>query len=299
MATLKQILVACTLVGLLTISSFAQSPQDNGNSDQAQQQDGTGDQQPDGVGDPDSQQDGAVGNPSVDCDGTGPQPVGSGPGKGRGGQMSWRQAQEDRQNQQALAMGPISQAEAVHVLFMRQEEKLARDVYITLDELWLSDVFENIAISEQRHMDAIGRIITAQKLVDSAADNTVGIYGDVAFGELFVTLTKRGEVSYAEALKVGAYIEELDIIDLWEILEDIENEYVARVFENLLRGSRNHLRAFVKELEGEGDVYAPQLMSQEQYDGVISGPVERGTGNVDSNNQSSSNNNSQGIQSNQ
>jgi hypothetical protein len=192
--------------------------------------------------------------------------------------MSWRRAQQDRQNQQAMAMGPISAVETDHVLFMRQEEKLARDVYITLDELWLSPVFENIAISEQRHMDAVGRIIGAQKLDDPAADDTVGIYAYEIFEELYTELTEQGNASYVEALKVGAKIEELDILDLLAALKEVENEYVARVFQNLLRGSSNHLRAFVNALEAEGEIYTPQLMTQEQYDEIISPSIKRGVG---------------------
>jgi len=296
MTTLKQILVACTLVGLFTVSSWAQGPQGNGDAEQVQQQDGACDQNPSGVGNPDCPQDGTGDNPSVDCDGTGPQYLGNGPGKGRGngrgrgGRMSWRRAQLERQNQQAMAMGPISAVETDHVLFMRQEEKLARDVYITMDELWLSPVFENIAISEQRHMDAVGRIIAAQKLDDPAADDTVGIYAYEIFEELYAELTEQGNASYVEALKVGAKIEELDILDLLAALKEVENEYVARVFQNLLRGSSNHLRAFVNALEAEDETYLPQLMTQEQYDEIISGPIERAIAKGNSSNQQSQNN---------
>jgi hypothetical protein len=279
MTMLKRIVVALVVTSVLATASFAQQgPQGNGDADRVQQQDGTGD------------------NATLDCDGTGPeQPAtgqgqGRGGGNGRGGRMPWRAAQQNRQAQQALAMGPITEAEAAHVLFMRQEEKLARDVYITLDELWLADVFENIAVSEQRHMDAVARIIEAQELVDSAADDTVGIFADEVFSELYLSLIERGTTSYAEALKVGAYIEELDILDLLATLEDVENEYVIRVFQNLLRGSRNHLRAFVRELEGEGETYSLQLMSQELYDEIINGPIERAIGNGNSNNQGASNN---------
>lgn len=277
--------------------SFAQQgSQGNGDADRVRQQDGTGDRQTDRTNDHDCQQDGGGDNATLDCDGTGRQQpaAGQGPrrggGNGRGGRMPWRAAQQNRQNQQALAMGPITEAEVVHVLYMRQEEKLARDVYITLDELWLADIFENIAVSEQRHMDAVARIIQAQELIDPAADDTVGIFLDEAFSELYISLTARGTTSYAEALKVGAYIEELDILDLRATLEEVENEYVIRVFQNLLRGSRNHLRAFVRELEGEGETYSPELMSQELYDEIINGPIERAIGNGNSNNQGANNN---------
>jgi hypothetical protein len=175
-------------------------------------------------------------------------------------------------------MGELTEAEVAHVLYMRQEEKLARDVYITFDEWWLADVFERITGSEQRHMDAVGRIIEAQGLTDPAAEDTVGQYGDEAFVTLYNDLTGGGKDSYAAALKVGAYIEELDILDLLASLEDVENEYLAQVFQNLMRGSRNHLRAFVSELEGEGETYVPQLMTAEEYEEIINSPVERGAG---------------------
>jgi hypothetical protein len=305
MTTLRQILATCTLVGLLTISSLAQGPQGkgSGNGNQEQQQDGTCDQPSNGSGNLDCRQDGTGDKPAVDCDGAGPLQMGNGQGnrrgngRGRGGQMPWRRSQQDRLNRQALAMGLLTEAETDHVLYMRQEEKLARDVYITLDERWLSAVFENIAVSEQRHMDAIGRIITAQELADPITDDALGVYAETAegeedvFGELYISLTETGMISYAEALKVGAYIEELDILDLLAALEDVENEYAVRVFQNLLRGSRNHLRAFVNALEGEGETYTPQLMTQEQYDAIVSGPVERAIGKGNSNNQQSQNDN--------
>jgi hypothetical protein len=192
--------------------------------------------------------------------------------------MGWRAAQGNRQSQRALAMGELTEAEVAHVLYMRQEEKLARDVYITFDEWWLADVFERIAVSEQRHMDAIGRVIEAQGLADPAADDTVGQFGDETFVSLYNDLMGGGQGSYAAALKVGAYIEELDILDLLASLEDVDNEYLAQVFENLMRGSRNHLRAFVAELAGEGETYVPQLMTAEQYEEIINSPVERGPG---------------------
>lgn len=297
MTMLKRIVVALAVTSLLATASFAQQdPQGNGDADRVQQQEGTGDQQADRTNDQDRLQDGSSDNATLDCDGTGPQQPATGQGQrrgggnGRGGRMPWRAAQQNRQNQQALAMGPITEAEAAHVLYMRQEEKLARDVYITLDELWLADVFENIAVSEQRHMDAVARIIEAQELVDPAADDTVGTFTDEVFCELYLSLIERGTTSYAETLKAGAYIEELDILDLLAALEDVENEYVIRVFQNLLRGSRNHLRAFVRELEGEGETFSLQLMSQELYDEIISGPVERAVGNGNSNNQGANNN---------
>jgi hypothetical protein len=161
---------------------------------------------------------------------------------------------------------------------MRQEEKLARDVYLTLHDLWASDIFDRIAGSEQRHMDAIVRVMDVQGMVDPVSDDTPGVYADPIFAALFDKLTGAGRGSYMQALKTGAYIEELDILDLQTCLEDTDNEQLVRVFENLMRGSRNHLRAFVSALAQEGITYVPELMTANQYNDIISGQVERGQG---------------------
>ena len=263
MTMLKRFLVACAVAGLVLIPSFAEPGREgSGDVDQVQARDNTCENVP------------------GECDGTGAGQLNTGRGRGNGrrGRMGWRGAQGNRQRQRALAMGELTEAEVTHVLYMRQEEKLARDVYITFDEWWLADVFERITVSEQRHLDAVGRIIEAQGLTDPAADDTVGQYGDEAFVVLYNELTGGGKTSYAAALKVGAYIEELDILDLLASLEDVENAYLVQVFQNLMRGSRNHLRAFVSELEGEGETYVPQLMTAEQYEAIINSPVERGPG---------------------
>jgi len=259
MTTLKRFVVVCVAVSLLTVPAFAQPGNPgNGDLDQVQQQDGTCD------------------NVARECDGTGAQQRGRGRGRGWGRRAAWRAAQGDRLNQQVLDMGTLTQDEVDEVLYMRQEEKLARDVYITLSETWLADVFDTIAASEQRHMDAIGRIVEAQDLEDPIVDNTVGAFSDEFFAGLYADLTTAGEASYVEALKTGAYIEELDIADLMMALEIAENDYLTQVLGNLQRGSRNHLRAFVSRLAAEGETYIPQVLSAEQFEEIISSSVERG-----------------------
>ena len=229
------------------------------------------------------QQDGTCDNTGRICDGAGRQQRGAalGRGYGRRGWMGRGAGRQGGSQQQILDMGPLTEAEIAHVLYMWQEEKLDRDVYITFDEVWLDDVFARIAGSEQQHMDAMGRIITIQELVDPVTDDTIGAFTkakgeDTDFAQLYANLTAAGEPSYVDALRTGAYIEELDILDLLACLEDVENEYLAQVFGNLMRGSRNHLRAFVAALRAEGETDAPQLMEQIQYDEIVGSSVERG-----------------------
>ncbi|MFC1761992.1 DUF2202 domain-containing protein [Planctomycetota bacterium] len=164
---------------------------------------------------------------------------------------------------------PLTEAEIPLVKALREEEKLARDVYLILDELYLAPVFANIARSEQRHMDAVGRVIEVQGLEDPVTDPNVGVFTNPVFADLYQTLTAEGATDYVAALKVGATIEEIDIKDLHEALAVVTNPQVIWVFENLLRGSYNHLRAFTSVLETEGVTYAPQILSPEVYDAIL------------------------------
>jgi hypothetical protein len=49
----------------------------------------------------------------------------------------------------------LSEEEFSALLYMREEEKLARDVYLTLGAHWSLPIFQNIGQSEQAHMDAV------------------------------------------------------------------------------------------------------------------------------------------------
>ena len=84
----------------------------------------------------------------------------------------------------------------------------------------------------------------------------------------------------ASALRVGAAIEEIDIIDLLEHLEHTDKADIQVVYENLLKGSRNHLRSFVSTLsKQEGETYQPQYLDQTTYDAIVGSETERGRGN--------------------
>ena len=143
----------------------------------------------------------------------------------------------------------VSPEEAAGLIFMREEEKLARDVYNTLYSKWGMRVFNNIAQSEQRHTDAIKVLIERYKLDDPLANDIPGTFVNEDLQNLYDTLIAKGDSSLVDALLVGALIEEVDILDIQkEIDEHVDNEDIAFVYNNLLNGSCNHLRAFVRNL---------------------------------------------------
>ena len=164
----------------------------------------------------------------------------------------------------------LSDSEKAGLLKMRQEEKLARDVYLKLYEKWGIQVFANIANSEQRHMDAVKMLLEKYGISDPITDDTIGVFPDSEFSGLFNELVATGEGSEIDALLVGAKIEDLDIADLNNLLANTDNDDIKFVYERLKNGSYNHLRAFSRLLNNYGAEYTPQYISAEEYNEILS-----------------------------
>jgi hypothetical protein len=180
-------------------------------------------------------------------------------------------ASSDALNQ--VTTDTLSAAEIEGLLYMREEEKLARDVYLTLYEKWGMRIFQNISGSEQTHMDAVKTLLDRYDLEDPAAGTVVGVFTNPTLQELYEQLIDEGSRSLADALRVGATIEEIDILDLEERIAQTDKSDIQLVYENLMRGSRNHLRAFVSTLERQvGEIYQPQYLSQTTYDAIVNTP---------------------------
>lgn len=177
----------------------------------------------------------------------------------------------------ALPVETLSAAESASLIFMREEEKLAQDVYTQLGTVWGSQsrVFGNIARSEATHTEAIRQLLLRYSLTDPAATLAAGVYQNATLQGLYTQLVAAGTPVLVDALKVGAAIEEIDMIDLNKALLEIDNQDIVLVYQNLLKGSRNHLRAFVNALAGQGVIYAPQYMALADYQAIISTPMER------------------------
>jgi hypothetical protein len=171
---------------------------------------------------------------------------------------------------------PLSTGEAATLSFMREEEKLARDVYLNLDKAWDLPPFQNIATSEQRHMDTLKGKLDKYGLPDPANPALIGWFANPELAALYVELMGRGETSYLEALRVGGLIEEVDIDDLAQAIAATTHPDLVQVYNNLMRGSRNHLRAFAAEIERQGAVYEALYLEQEVVDAIIDTPMERG-----------------------
>lgn len=142
--------------------------------------------------------------------------------------------------------GELTEAERDGLIHMRLEEKVARDVYIVMGNLYNHQVFLTIQLSEQKHMDAMKKLLTKYNVEDPVTTDEVGVFSDPDFQAIYDQFILQGQVSLHEALLVGKAIEELDITDISYQLSFVDNPDIIKVYNNLLAASVSHLAAFVK-----------------------------------------------------
>jgi hypothetical protein len=175
----------------------------------------------------------------------------------------------------ALPKAALTTAEADGLIFMREEERLAEDVYRALYARWNLQVFANIAGAEATHTASVKTLLDRYQLADPVAGRAAGTYKNAAIQALYTSLVAQGSRSLVDALTVGATIEDLDIADLRARVSTTPD--IALVYANLDKGSRNHLRSFVSQLRSRGAGYTPAHITQAEFDSIVSTPIERGS----------------------
>ena len=177
---------------------------------------------------------------------------------------------------------PLTQPEVDEALYMREEEKVARDVYLGLSSFWQSQVgdvpvvtiMSNIARSEQTHMDTMAEVLACYGLTDPVdSAETQGVFLNLKLAELYQTLVEQGQQSQLEALKVGGLIEEADLIDLQQSIDLSQQAYTDSVYANLMCGSRNHLRSFAGQIKLMTGTYTAQVLPQSEVDAIVNSPM--------------------------
>ena len=165
----------------------------------------------------------------------------------------------------------LSEDETKGILLMLEEEKLARDVYLALDEKWNSTVFSHISNAEQRHYDKMNALAKQFNLTipASVANDEKGKFLNKKLQQAYDEMVEIGKVSLENALRIGANVEELDIQDLTEAIAQTENEKIIKVYVQLKQASEKHLRSFIKNLKKEGVDYTPAILSQKYFDAII------------------------------
>jgi hypothetical protein len=143
-----------------------------------------------------------------------------------------------------LVPGDLSPEEIAGLIYMRQEEKVAHDVYTVLGQSWNLNLLTNIASSEQSHMDAVKKMINKYQLEDPVTDETVGVFTDPVFQTMYDDLVMQGQQSVSETMLVGEAIETKDIEDLNTYMLVTDNNDILKMYGRLLAASQRHLSSF-------------------------------------------------------
>lgn len=179
----------------------------------------------------------------------------------------------------SVPIEPLSPAELEALLFVREEELLAHDVYKAMYALYPIPVFNNISNSEAIHAYAMKVLLDKYNLPDPAENHQPGVFQNTEIQALYNNLVAFGSQSSNNAMVVGATIEDFDIADLIAHLEnDIDNTDLKYAFEQLLKGSRNHYRAFNAHLNFRNIVYQPQYITPAVHQSILSTGWEIGMG---------------------
>lgn len=166
----------------------------------------------------------------------------------------------------------LTDQEKLDLQFLREEEKLAYDVYTYAFNKYSLDLFSNIASSELTHTNSVLALLNSYGVKDPVGSNELGVFTNQTLQQLYTDLTAKVDISLTDALIVGATIEDLDINDISNLTKNAKNFNVIAVYQNLACGSRNHLRSFTKQLNGN---YTPQYISASEYLAIVSGANEK------------------------
>lgn len=177
-------------------------------------------------------------------------------------------------NEIILERESLTQNQISNLLFLIEEEKLARDVYLFSFEKYGNIIFNNIAKSEQQHMNQVLSLMDLYKITNTASTE-IGIFNNIELQNLYKSLIEKSAISLTAALQVGATIEDLDINDIENMENGVANSDFLTVFANLKCGSRNHLRNYYNQLIVMQQNYEPQFISLEEFTEIVQSPNEK------------------------
>ncbi|MEN2282254.1 DUF2202 domain-containing protein [Algoriphagus sp. SE2] len=184
--------------------------------------------------------------------------------------LSISSCQED---EKPLQTSGLTEADQTTLLYMREEEKLAHDIYINAFDKYGVLAFQNIATSETKHIEAVLNAMNRYQVTDPLNGSTdVGEFTIPEIQDLYLQLLEKVNESQNEALLVGLLIEDLDIYDLENAIAETNNTTLSFLYENLKCGSMNHMRSFESLASLSSLIYTPIYISQSEYESIISSP---------------------------
>ncbi|EDM23598.1 DUF2202 domain-containing protein [Caminibacter mediatlanticus TB-2] len=181
---------------------------------------------------------------------------------------------------QTIKPQTISLQEHKDLVDILEEEKLARDVYLTLGKKWNIPVLLGVAKrSETFHMRMVKELLKRYKLENPIKSEKIGYFTLPKYQKLYKELVKKGSKSKIDALKVGALIEDLDLYDIHEAKNRTDNKDIKFIYSNLIRGSEHHMVKFISALRKLGGNYKPKYISQTYFENILKRGLPKGCKN--------------------
>ncbi len=165
----------------------------------------------------------------------------------------------------------LSAGQKAHLVQLYEEEKLAHDLYTEFYAEHNYKPFSHHSEAEAKHMGFVADILSKYEL--PIPQNVAGVFNNAEYQKAYNEWLPKGLADGKDALYIAAYIEEMDILDLMNAIDNIaEADDIKALYEELLMGSENHLRAYNKFIGLElGLTYQPQIMDQALFDAIMAG----------------------------
>ena len=144
--------------------------------------------------------------------------------------------------------GTLTAAQRSTLQANAQEEKLAHDLYTEFAARYDDPVFDRIAASETRHLEALRTQLARYGIPDPTAGLASGRFSDPTVKATYDRLLAKGLTGEPAALGVGRTVETTDIADLRAAAQGLTAPDVQRVYQQLLSASQQHLAAFEHRL---------------------------------------------------
>lgn len=180
--------------------------------------------------------------------------------------LTWEELPEC--NFKIVSTAPLTEVEVEMLKYVREEEKMAHDVYYVLSEIYKKPIFKNIMKSEQNHMDKVWCLLIHFNVEDPASDE-IGKFTNDEIQELYNYLVDLGTKNIIDGLTAGAIIEDYDIYDIEHWMSQTDNEAIISVFSNIVCGSGNHLISFTRLLDGFDIEYIPEYITSDEYQDIL------------------------------
>jgi len=175
----------------------------------------------------------------------------------------------------AINLFALTNKEKETLVYMYQEEKLAKDVYYVLGQMYPNIKAFNIYKSEIKHENSVANVLRHYNIPLPVRSNVVGRFNNKELQNLYNELITKGKKSIKDAIEVGIMVEVTDVEDLDKYLKYASSPDVIALFKFLRAGSYNHYNAFNRTLIAYTEKSACELMSKRWCKNY---PFERGIG---------------------